>query len=164
MKPTLYILCGYPFSGKTTLARAIIELRPDCKHISVDEIKTGISDQSNDGIWEQAFAEAYRRTRRFLLKGQSVIFDATNFLVKVRDKARTVAQASNADSRVIWVNTPQQEAKNRWLVNRQSKERKDVSDDDWLEVTGQFEIPGTRERTIEYCGEDIKDWIEANLE
>ena len=164
MKLTLYILCGYPFSGKTTLAKSIIELKPDYKHINVDEIKADISEQSTDEIWEQAFAEAYQRSKQFLLKGHNVIFDATSFLVKVRDKSRKVAQESNAVSKVIWVNTPLREAENRWLVNRQSKDRKDVSNDDWLEVTGQFEKPGTKERIIEYCGENIKGWIEANLE
>lgn len=38
MKSKLVILCGIPFSGKTTLAKALVDLK-SYKHIDLDDVK-----------------------------------------------------------------------------------------------------------------------------
>jgi predicted kinase len=53
---TLYLMCGLSFSGKTTLARKIVE-RLQCAYISLDDINAERGLWGGDGIsvgeWER---------------------------------------------------------------------------------------------------------------
>ena len=64
-KPCLYILCGYAFAGKTTLAKELVS-QFDFKRVAIDEInnergmwndETGLSPQE----WDRTYQEAYHR-------------------------------------------------------------------------------------------------------
>jgi predicted kinase len=79
--PTLYILCGLPFAGKTTLARALFK---HCGFVHLDLDSTarakGLFPEEgvDDEQWSQIFREAYECTAALLVSGKSVVFDAMN--------------------------------------------------------------------------------------
>jgi predicted kinase len=95
-------MCGLPFAGKSTAARAL-------------QLRT--------------YAEAYRRVAHHLENGQVVIFDHGNFTRKERDEVRDIARRTGSQVRFIYVPVSADEARHRWLHNRETHQRYDVRDD-----------------------------------
>ena len=84
-KLRLYIMCGISASGKSTIAKQIAE-KENCIIVSSDAIRAeicpgGVTDQSKN---EEVFQIFHRRIKENLLKGNSVITDATNITIKSR--------------------------------------------------------------------------------
>lgn len=165
MNQTLYILCGVPFSGKTTLAKAIVKAKKNVEHVYVDKFYNKNDQKNKEKAWIKAFRIAYQETENALKQGKSVIFDATNFLKKERDKIRKIANDLGVENRVVLIDVPRNAAKSRLLENRKNQHRKNVSDSDWEEVTTQFETPESDENVIIYDQQkdDLKNWIEKNI-
>src|SRR5581483_8500610 len=123
-KPCLYIFCGLPFAGKTTLAKALVSaLR--INRVAIDDINNerGVWDYEK-GLsaeeWTNTYNEAYRRIGAFLSRGESVIDDSVNFTKEVREHLRNLAQRYDACTIVIYVDIPFSEAHRRWQENRQA--------------------------------------------
>jgi predicted kinase len=156
--PTLYFLCGLPFAGKSTLARALVA-HTGARHISLDAINTerGLG-LDGDGAaitpeqWDVTYAEAYRRIEETLTAGGSVVYDETCFLRSQRDAVRAIAARSGARAQLIWVTTPEAAARARLLANRQTGERFDIRDDNFELVATRFEPPTPDERALRYDG------------
>lgn len=167
--PLLFIMCGLPFSGKSTVAHHVsAQLRLPC--VAIDEINTqrGIGlhgDAITAADWETTYALSFRELEHHLRSGQSVIHDATNFTREQRDALRQIADGLGASSVVIYVGVPESVVRQRWLTNRIARERKDVRDDDLLNVVESFEVPTNDEgRVIVYDGSlPIGEWFDTAL-
>jgi predicted kinase len=165
--PRVYILCGLPFAGKTTLARALAQ-HLDLPRVSIDEINgergLGFDNApiaSED--WDITYAESYRQLDKHLRAGCSVIYDAANFTRAERDKARAVAAQSGSDTCVIYVTTPKPLVRQRWLLNRLTHKRNDIRDDYFANVITQFEPPTEDENVLPYSNEQgVDEWIEQS--
>jgi predicted kinase len=164
----LYIVCGLPFAGKTTLAKAL-EQRLGFTRIDLDQINTALG-VGLDGSpispkeWDRTYAESYRQLGVALAAGQSVVYDATNFTKAQRDHLRAIANALNAPARVIYVALSEAEARLRWLSNRATHERYDVRDEDFELVATHFEPPIAEEQVIYYYpSQPLDDWIHTLL-
>ncbi len=167
-KPHLYILCGLPFAGKTTLARALVQ-RLGISRVAIDDIngergiwndETGLSEEE----WKNTYNEAYRRIGIHLSRGESVVDDSVNFTKELRDRLRAIAQRYDAHSAVIYIDIPLTEVQRRWQENRQTLERGDVRDDDFAQVVEYFEPPTGDEQTLRYDGSiPIEEWISMNF-
>ncbi len=159
----LYILCGLPFAGKTTLALALVH-RLGFTHIALDDINSerglGVSGEPiSQADWARSYAEAHRRLEAPLASGQTVIYDATNFTRKERDRLRKIAARHNIAASVIYLNLADQ-ARRRWQDNRGSRTRYDVRDEDFAQVTANFELPTADENVITYDGIlPLDEWI-----
>jgi predicted kinase len=143
--PLLVAMCGIPFSGKSTVAR---ELAARCGMtlVSVDAIvgELGLdlgADAGNHRGWARAMAEGFARSRRLLAEGTSVIYDNANHTRRNRDRCRRVAMRTGATFRLVWVDTPVDEARRRLLANRRDPRRGDVPDAAFQEILEQFEPP-----------------------
>ena len=66
---TLYLLCGMPFSGKTTLGRSIAKYH-GCPYISLDKINEARGLSGGDGIpvkeWEKTHFLAMQQLEIFM--------------------------------------------------------------------------------------------------
>lgn len=143
--PLLVAMSGIPFSGKSTVAR---ELAARCGMalVSVDAIvgELGLdlgADADNHRGWARAMAEGFARSRRLLAEGTSVIYDNANHTRRNRDRCRRVATRTGATFRLVWVDTPLDEARRRLLANRRDARRGDVPDAAFREIVAQFEPP-----------------------
>lgn len=154
--PTLVFLCGLPFAGKSSLARALAA-RTGARLISLD----GINDERGLGLdgaditpeqWDVTYAMAYQRVAESLAAGESVVYDETNFLRSQRDAVRAIAAHAGVTARLIWVTTPEVNARARWLANRRSHARFDVRDQDFAYVATRFEAPSSDENPLRYDG------------
>ena len=163
-KPCLYILCGLPFAGKTTLAKEMARLL-GIKRVSIDEINgergiwnddTGMSSEE----WTRTYVVAYQRIAAFLGQGESVVDESANFTKGQRDRLRAIAGHYNTQTCVIFVDVPLAEVRRRWQENRQTAVRNDVRDDDFAHVVEQFEPPTEDENVLRYDGSMLLgEWI-----
>ena len=132
MKPTLYIMCGLPFAGKSTLAKRIAN-EVGCEIVEIDAIKTslGLRDvwqEMRAEDWQTIFDEAIRRIRAELIAGRSVIHDSANQTRASRDILREIAAALDCESKVLFVDVPFETVHARWLENKQTGVRMDLPD------------------------------------
>lgn len=163
-KPCLYILCGLPFAGKTTLAKELVNCL-SIKRVALDEINTerGIWDEEtgmSSEEWEATYQEAYRRIASCLRQGESVVDDSTNFTRTQRDRLRSIAEQHQARTQVIFVDIPVSEARRRWQENRQTARREDVRDEDFAYVLHHFVSPTEDEQVLRYDGTvQAREWV-----
>jgi len=163
-KPCLYILCGLPFAGKTTLAR-VLESRLEVSRVAIDDIntergvwndETGMSPEE----WTNTYNEAYRRINLLLSQRKSVVYDSVNYTKELRDRLRAIAENYDARTVVIYVDIPVAEVLRRWRENRQTSGRADVRDSDFAEVLNHFESPTEDEHVLRYDGSiPVEDWV-----
>ncbi len=166
--PYLYILCGLPFAGKSTLAHEL-EKRLGIIYVGLDRI----NDMFGVGLhgatipseqWDRTYTEAYRQVDMFLAARHDVLFDAANFTRAQRDFQRTIADKHAAQSLVIYVEVPLMEVRRRWLVNRSTKQRHDVRDENFAHVVDCFEPPTTEEPFISYNqAQPLDEWIQQHF-
>ncbi len=81
MKPVLILLCGIPGSGKSTFAKSV---QAHYTILSSDEIRSELGDVNDQSNNKKVFDVLHERIREELLKGNSVIVDATNVKRKYR--------------------------------------------------------------------------------
>ena len=166
-KPTLYIMCGLPFSGKTTLARAIADQR-DCVHLDLDSLATREGLFPEEGIddkqWSLLFREAHRSLAALLSLGKSVVFDAVNYDRVGRDRLRAIAQQNNSAVYVIYMKLTIHELEQRRHANRDNRQRPNVREKDFVELVRDFEVPATEENLLVFDGaRPIAEWIDGNI-
>ena len=164
----LYILCGLPFAGKTTLALALVQWF-GFTHIALDDINSerdlGLTgDAISQSDWARSYAEAHRRLDAALAGGQSVIYDATNFNRKERDRLHKIAARYNISTTVIYLDLAD-EARHRWQANRRTRSRYDVRDEDFAQVADNFDPPTADEDTLTYDGSlPLDEWVAQTFE
>ncbi|MEK7503952.1 MAG: ATP-binding protein [Patescibacteria group bacterium] len=166
-KPTLYILTGLPYSGKTTLTNELVK-RFGFKTASVDDVmdERGLdSDTMVQEDWNAVYSEAYERLKVNLTKGDSVIFDMGHLKFKERETARQIAESVGAKHKLIYINTSPDETRERWARNETTKERGQLSDRGMKVAFSQFQEPTADENPIIYNQQmDLDAWIKESIE
>jgi predicted kinase len=160
----LYVLCGLPFSGKTTLARQLAS-QLDLVHIEVDAVHqergllaAGQPIERADRF--AAYLRSLRRTASALQQGRSDVFDATSHRREHREQLRRLAKEYGAMMTVIYLDVPREEIVRRRAEIRRSSARPDVPEMDFDRVVQQFQPPLEREGAIRYApGEPVEAWL-----
>ena len=152
-KNTLFILCGFPYAGKSFIAKQLLE-QTDITFVSIDEIfhQHGFDWNSNTlpdtGAWEQIFNESYEQTKQALRGRNNVLYDSTNQTVASRNKLREIADVVGADTKVVFIKSPTETIWERWNENRKNPSRS-VVNRDLIEMTiDMFEEPTEEEHVI----------------
>ncbi len=167
-KPILYIFCGLPFSGKTTLAKEILKTRPDLVFVSIDDIKFAHGFLWSEGErmtteeWQKIFDESYEKTQRALKDGKSVLYDSANQSRISRDTLREIAKEVGADSKVIFMNISEKIVRERWRQNQESKERFHLPERFFNAAFDNYEPPTEDENLVVFNqSDDITKWTEV---
>ncbi len=167
--PIHYLLCGLPFSGKTTVALAL-EKHLGFVRLNIDDVKfahgfEGISDDDvPEQAWKKIIAEMDRRLISYLKEGKSVTNETVWVWKNWRDKPRKAAQEAGFVTKVIFVDVPEEVARERLLENRKTKGRFDVSDRIFEEAVREFERPTPDEDVIIYDQKiPIEQWVKKNF-
>lgn len=168
-KPKLYILCGYPFAGKSTLTKKLIDTFDFCL-VGIDEINRERAIGQTTGVaitpqeWSETYQQAYKRIEELLSQGKTVIYDATNFTKQQREEPRQIAEKYQAKAQVIFVDVPKEVVIKRWQENRKANNRFDVTDEDFAQVVDNFQAPTEKEDVIRYLQkDDMNQWIKNNI-
>lgn len=169
MNNKLYILCGIPFSGKTTLAKKM-ENKLNTLSIDLDAIKfeffgnEATDSQIGKEGWNRIYQEMYQRIKDALSSGRSVLHDTGNFTKYERDLVRNIAEEQKVESVTIFIDIPTAETYKRLANNRQTKARFDVPDEDFYGVVEEMEIPAPTEiHLVLKWNDDFDKWIDSNI-
>jgi predicted kinase len=160
---TLYLMSGLSFSGKTTLARKIVEWL-QCAYISLDDINAERGLWGGDGIpveeWERTHALARERLATWMATGKDAVVDDVNNLRWLRDRWRAAASAGGYRTLVIYLNIPHTELVARRRANQVTVERKGITEAVWTKHLSDFEPPGADEDVLRYgLAEDAASWV-----
>jgi len=150
---TLYILCGFPYSGKSYIAKELVK-ETHITVVSIDDIfySKGFSWDDNrlphaEG-WKEIFDISYIQSQDALKIGKNVLYDSTNHTKESRNELRKVALSVNAETVVIYIQAPVETIWERWEENIKTKERSVVSKELVQMTIDSFEIPDTDENVL----------------
>ncbi len=169
MTNKLYILCGIPFSGKTTFAKAIVK-RYGFQRVDLDEVKFKLygKDIKDEDLqqedWDKIYQQMYSEIKEYLEDGQTVIHDAGNFTKYERDLIKKIADKLNIESITIFVDIPIEVARERLIRNRNSHKRFDISDKSFNAAVAEMEKPTSEENNLIFQENDnAEEWITEKL-
>lgn len=151
-KPVLYIFCGFPFSGKTSLTKQIAN-KFGITIIDIDEVKRDhVSDVYDDNVtgeqWNKIFSDYFKRIKNVLGQGKSAISDNSSPTKEGRDELRALAKEENAQAKVVFLNTPADVVRQRWLANKKTMQRFDITEQTLEEALEDHEDPDRDENVI----------------
>jgi len=154
---SLVIMCGYPYAGKTTLARQM-ESRLGFSRITVDDVLVdlgySLEGPFSEADWQVIYTQAEEILKKLLAGGFSVIFDATNFTRGYRDKLRSIADSYQTRSIVVFVDTPVETIRER---DRDRLDRHKAVDLD--ETIREFEPPAVDENVYVFSPDQAVDEV-----
>lgn len=155
--PTLYIMCGQAFSGKSTLAKDIARYT-NANLVSQDSIwfekeeEAKLSGQKPD--YHVVLEISKQKIREALKDAKSVVFDNTNASFHHREEFRQIANEYEAKAVVVYLNTNENELKKRQEFNKITMVRHDVKEEEIQKVRDRFEVPTYDENVLMFKPED----------
>ena len=161
---TLYLLCGLAFSGKSTLAKAIVDYL-NCASVSLDDInkERGLGF-GGDGIsveeWENTHQIVIGILDNLMQLEQDIVLDDTNCFRWLRDRFREVVKRHNYETKVIYLDVPLEEIYIRMQMNEQTKKRQGIKKEIFAEPMQNFQHHEVDENILLFQNEcTIKDWL-----
>lgn len=100
-------MVGYPGAGKTTISKLIAK-RTGAVHLWADAERHNMFDQPTHSHKEsvQLYEYLNHRAGELLSNGESVVFDTNFNFFSDREKLREIANQRGAATKVIWLTTP----------------------------------------------------------
>lgn len=139
----MYMMVGIPGSGKTTIAKRLMDPDTDV-YISRDKVRFSIikdKDQyfaKEDLVWR----EFINRIKKARAEGENVWIDATHISRGSRSKLLTALAARPEDFVIVWAQTPFDECMRRNVL-REGREK--VPDRTMYSMKNGFQAPVARE-------------------
>ncbi len=154
-KPVLYLFLGYPGAGKTTVAQLIAK-HTGAVHIWADLERHKLFDQPTHDEAEsrQLYDKLNQTTAQLLSQGKSVVFDTNFNRFDDRELLRGIAAKHGAESKLVWLTTPTDVAKERAVhanVVRNGYEFK-MSAEQFSKIASHLEPPREDEKVIKISG------------
>ncbi len=164
-KPVQYLLVGFPYSGKTTLAKELGK-RLGFAHINIDQLKfdKGYKEVGDDDVpdlvWNEIFSEADRLIIKYLSEGKNIANEYAWITRQWRDRARKIAEEAGFQTKVIYIKLPKEVIWKRWMENSKTKTRFHWPKEEFERNFKDFEEPGEDEDVIVYDQKTpIEKWI-----
>jgi len=160
MKPTLFLMLGYPGAGKTTAAEVVSKLT-GATHLASDKIRLEMFPNPQFTPEEhQALYEAIdARTSELLKAGKSVIYDANLNRHQHRAEKYRLCKKIGATSVLLWVKTPEELSKSRAVDYSRSHlwPQGEAADKMFDRLVTVFETPTEEEPYLELDGTKISE-------
>lgn len=149
---TLYILVGYPGSGKTTTSQIIHDLT-GAEHMWADKERRDMFGNPTHSATEshQLYEHLNGRAEQLLAAGKSAIFDTNFNFRKDRDKLRQIAAKHGAETKLLWVKVDKNIARERATTRAAEQSTRifgDMSAEVFERLTGHLQEPAHDEKPI----------------
>lgn len=150
---TLFILCGFPYAGKSFIAEAL-RRHTDIVFVSIDTIfQTHGFDWNTNKLpnrdeWQKIFNESYEESIMALTQGKNVLYDSTNQTIVSRNRLREVAHSVEANACVVYIKSSVETVWKRWEENQKKPTRSAVSKELIQMTIDQFEEPTVNENVL----------------
>lgn len=160
-KPVLYLMLGYPGSGKTTTSRIIHKLT-GAVHLWADHIRReryGTPTYTHQENLE-LYAHMNELTAELLAAQNDVIFDTNFNFYKDREHLRDIAKTHGAETKLVWVVTPKPIAEERATNGahiHQTRVLGDMSKANFDRMSRNLQPPRPNEPHITVDGTKITD-------
>lgn len=152
-KGALFILCGYPYSGKSYVAYQL-QKETDVSSVSIDRIfyEHGFDWDTNvlpgADEWGSIFNESYERIREKLMDDMNVLYDSTNHTAESREALRAIADSVGSETSVVYVATTEDSVWKRWRESAEQQSRPLIPKELVMETIEAFEEPTEEENTL----------------
>jgi predicted kinase len=157
-KPALYLMMGYPGSGKTTVAKIVSEAT-GAVHLWSDIERHLMFGHPTHSEKESVklYDELNRRTEKLLGDGKSVVFDTSFNFRSDRYKLKEIADRQGAVTVVLWVTMPLGEAKRRSVGagRRRNGYHTRMTEEHFDELVSKLEPPAEDENVIKINGLEL---------
>ena len=158
-------MCGVGFSGKSTLAKKIAEYT-GAVLVSQDALffekeKELELDQDSDEQWRMLLEMCLEKIKENLREGRSVVFDNTNTKFEHREELRQVAKSVEAETKVIFLDTPIKIQEERRNKNLEIEERHHVKQEYLDQAIQELEVPTEKENVLVFKPDtDLKEFLD----
>jgi predicted kinase len=148
--PTLYILCGLPYSSKTYITDAI-QHAVDIDLVRIDDIFAQHGyDWNTDNLpdadeWDTIFSQAHAEVLTSLSAGRSIMFDSTNHMHVARQTLHDLAHTAGYPSRVIYIPISSETLWQRYHANIENPTRSIIPEHLVQMTIDTLEIPINKE-------------------
>jgi len=151
MRQTLFLLLGYPGSGKSTFSKQLSTVR-DIIRVNSDELRRYMYDDieaiRNTKNNPAVFGALDYVTEQLLSAGKSVLYDANNNRRRDRIASQKLAAKYDADIIIIWVKTPLETAKQREGERALEKNYVRIPAERYKQLIERLQEPEASERVI----------------
>ena len=151
MNLTLFMMLGYPGSGKTTFARQLAETYGMVR-ISSDDLRpymykdvAAIRDTRNNPL---VFGALDYMTEKLLDAGQSVVYDSNWNRMNDRKSARAVAAKRGAQAILVWIKAPLETARSREQERARAGEALAIPPERYEQLVARLQEPTSNEKVI----------------
>jgi predicted kinase len=165
---SLYLFCGLAFSGKSTLARALVE-RLGTAYISLDDINherrlrfggAGLPVEE----WERTHQIALSWMEELMPGGHDIVIDDTSDLCRLRDRFRRMAERYGYQTVIVYLDVPLTEIHERMCRNQETNRRPSAKEQICEALVRNFEPPDADEDVLVYHGaEPVLDWLKRHF-
>jgi predicted kinase len=124
-KPVLICLYGFPGSGKSYVARNLVDV-VQMAHVSGDRIRSELFENPRYDAQENAIVTHLMNymTHEFLNSGVSVVYDANSLRISQRRTLRELARNNKAEFLLIWLQIDPDSA----FARTQDRDRRTIDD------------------------------------
>lgn len=138
--PTLYILCGLPFSGKSMLGKEM-SIQTGYSLISYDDVWQSLSHFDKNITYQSVLDDCKKQITDLLYAGFSVIYDSTNPKTEHRLEFKNLAKSLRAKYQIIYLEYSLDEIKRRREKSLVDKTHHVVSDENFDNAVLHMEAP-----------------------
>lgn len=169
VQTNLYLMLGFPGSGKTTVAGIISKLTRAI-HLWADKERVARFEKpvhSHDESIE-LYDALNQEVDHFLAAGQSVVYDTNFNFYKDREKLRDIASKNDAECIIVWVQAPRVVAKERATKDADKQPTRllgNFSDEDFERMSDNLEPPKENEKFIVIDGTKVsREYVQQCLD
>lgn len=159
-QPILYLFIGAPGAGKTTTAR-IIAQATGATHLWADVERHKLFPNPSHSLYESSllYDALNSKTEQLLGEGKSVVFDTNFNFYADRQKLAEIAKRHNAETLIIWMDTPLDVARQRSVGTHEKRNgyTMHMSGAQFDAIVAKLEPPRDNEKTLKIDGSHVKD-------
>lgn len=137
--------------------------------IDLDDVKFSLfgknitDEQIDQNEWNKIYQKMYAEIENNLKQGKTVINDTGNFTKHERGLVKNIADKQGLETVEVFIDVPVEIAQQRWLENKNTNKRFDISEKEFHSTVAEMEPPEGKNVMIYTYPEPIETWIATHF-